>query len=278
MTSIWKHLFRIQEPALLILITFLVFPLSVASAESLYSASKKGKEAFDSGEYEKSLDFYTRAQLEAPENQTVFFNLGNAQYKNKDYEAALGSYLKALNGEDEALKQKAHYNIGNTWFRQGKYDEAIKSYTKALEMNPEDTRAKENIEFTKKVREMQKQQQQNQDQDKNNENKDEQQDKEKGQQNQSQQSENKKEENKKKGTDPEENKEENAEKNTPPEPEKEDDGKEPEKQAAQQQKAADEKEGEEKRKQAERLLNRLQDTPGKALMPAYDQRKVEKDW
>ena len=32
------------------------------------------------------------------------------------------------------------------------------------------------------------------------------------------------------------------------------------------------------KKQAERMLNRLQDMPGKALMPDYRERKVEKDW
>jgi Ca-activated chloride channel family protein len=29
---------------------------------------------------------------------------------------------------------------------------------------------------------------------------------------------------------------------------------------------------------AERALNRLKDEPGRALMPRYDKRRVEKDW
>jgi len=30
--------------------------------------------------------------------------------------------------------------------------------------------------------------------------------------------------------------------------------------------------------QAESILNRLNDQPGSALMPAYDKKSVEKDW
>ena len=30
--------------------------------------------------------------------------------------------------------------------------------------------------------------------------------------------------------------------------------------------------------QAESILNRLEDQPGRALMPAYDKKSVEKDW
>jgi len=30
--------------------------------------------------------------------------------------------------------------------------------------------------------------------------------------------------------------------------------------------------------QAEKLLNRLKDEPGRAMMPSYESRHVEKDW
>ncbi len=33
-----------------------------------------------------------------------------------------------------------------------------------------------------------------------------------------------------------------------------------------------------KTKQAERMLNRLRDMPGKAMIPVYREQKVEKDW
>jgi Ca-activated chloride channel family protein len=43
-------------------------------------------------------------------------------------------------------------------------------------------------------------------------------------------------------------------------------------------KPADDSENNEAKKNAEHVLNRLKDQPGKAMIPAYRKTEVEKDW
>jgi Ca-activated chloride channel family protein len=123
--------------------------------ESLYSAGKKGLEAYTKGNYKDACDYYTKAQLEAPDKPEVFYNLGNAQYKNGDFDAALKNYAQALKTKNPDLKAKTHYNMGNAHFRKNDYDASIRDYEEALKINPKDRDALKNIDFVKKVKEQQ---------------------------------------------------------------------------------------------------------------------------
>nr|2AVP_A Chain A, synthetic consensus TPR protein [Methanothrix harundinacea 6Ac] len=64
----------------------------------------------------------------------AWYNLGNAYYKQGDYDEAIEYYQKAL--ELDPRSAEAWYNLGNAYYKQGDYDEAIEYYQKALELDP----------------------------------------------------------------------------------------------------------------------------------------------
>ena len=266
----------------MLLISFFI-PSGNSHGESLYSLGRQASEAFDKGDYQKAADSYTRAQLESPDKPEISYNLGNAQYKNADYDAALNHYKAALKSQDKNLKQKTRYNMGNTYFRKNDYKKAITEYEEALKLNPNDNDARKNIEFVKKVMEQKKQNKpDDQDDKKNDKNKDknDNKDKEKGKDPSD------------KDTDPDDNKgknDENKDKkdredkknqddNSRQDPDKKDPGRNEKKEGPSQGGGPQPHKGSDEQNQAENMLNRLKDNPGKALVPAYRPRQVEKDW
>jgi len=266
------------------LVLALVFSRSPAMAAGAYPSMQKGMEAYQSQDYEAALKFFIDAQLDDPDRSEIFYNIGSAYYKLGDFTSASENFTQALKIENKSLKQKALYNRGNAHYRMGKFDDAISDYEAGLKIVPDDQEALQNIEFVKKMIESQKKQQQgaspDQDQDKSGEQKKSQTEQPQNDQDPGEKSDKRRE---KKGDDGE------------PSPEfgqsmeatKDDDaGQEPsspksEKSAGDQDAGAAQAGPEPDRdqiKQAERMLNRLQDMPGKALMPVYRKRKVDKDW
>ena len=286
---------------------------SVTLAESTYTLIEKGISAYDKQEYETALKHFTDAQVKAPDQAEIYYNIGNTYYQLQDYDAAIDNYTQALNTTDDTLKQKVRYNLGNARFRKQQIKDAISAYEDALTLNSEDQQAKDNLEFAKKVLEQQKQQQQktqdtsekqdkdqsqNQKQQKSNKNpgkdqnsnkqKEDGQNQEKNNPNQQGKEDEQKRSQEKQpdasGADKKDNEgshqkfgdkmEDQAEKQSDQQPSREN---EPAGQGSAQQKSSA-GEDEAQQMQAERMLNRLKDSPGKALIPAYKSREVEKDW
>ena len=182
-------------------------------------------------------------------------------YKISDYSSAYENYTQALKSENNALKQKTFYNRANTYYRMGKLKDAISDYEAALKLDPDDREAAQNLEFVKKMMEMQKQQKP---------------------EDSGQRTEDKSQKSEK----------QDAEKPAPEygksldsKPAAENNGaaasrgvrEDQDKPAAGMPEPKPDQDPD-RMKQAERILNRLQDMPGKALMPVYQERPVEKDW
>lgn len=138
------------------LLAFLFLGLGQVWGENLHSLGKKGREAFEKGDFPRALDAYTKAQLESPEKPEISYNLGNVQYRNGDFDAALLHYKSALKSADRKLKRNVRFNMGNAFFRKGDYDKAIGEYEEALKLDETDNDARRNLEFTKKVRDRKK--------------------------------------------------------------------------------------------------------------------------
>ena len=81
--------------------------------------------------------------------QESFFEDGNRQYQNGDYDAALTSYLQIFESgfESGAL----HYNIGNCYFKQGDLGRSILFYERALALDPRDAAARANLELARSL-------------------------------------------------------------------------------------------------------------------------------
>ncbi|BBO83824.1 hypothetical protein DSCO28_43900 [Desulfosarcina ovata subsp. sediminis] len=263
------------------------------AAPSRANDTRQGIEAYQQGEYDKALKHFTDAQLNAPDKPELLYNVANAYYKTGNFDAAAEHYQKVIETDDKALKQKALYNLGNTEFRRGNAKKAIEDYEAALALAPEDKLTKENMEFVKKALEQQQKQQQSgdrqqnqKDQEQNREQQDQQpsapsegkQDQQQQQQQQEHQAQNPPSDGEQEKKQPEsgnaKDQEQPADQSGAPQPEETED----DQQASASSQPAQPGEPSGDPGQAERMLNRLQDQPGRALMPATGSQRVEKDW
>lgn len=269
-----------------LLAAMLVLPALPARAND----TSQGIQAYEKGDYEKALKHFTDAQLNAPDKPESLYNVADAFYKTGNYDAAIEHYQKVLESDDKALKEKALYNIGNAEFRRGNAKAAIDRYKAALALDPDDRLTKENMEFVKKALEQQQKQQQSDDKKQDKKDQEQNQDKHdqqqpsppEGEQDKQQQQENQAQDNlsdghqdqkqPESGNDMDQEQQEDQS-GTPQPNESKDD-----QQAAAHSQAARPGEQTGDPGQAERMLNRLQDQPGRALMPATGRQRVEKDW
>ncbi len=62
----------------------------------------------------------------------VYLRKGNKAYEDKNYKEAEDDYQKALGDQSAAVKGK--FNLGDAYFRQGQYDKAVDAYKQALSL------------------------------------------------------------------------------------------------------------------------------------------------
>ncbi|MBU4055328.1 MAG: VWA domain-containing protein [Proteobacteria bacterium] len=283
---------------------------STGFAESAFQEVQKGIGAYHQGDYEAALKHFIDAQLKEPDQPEIYYNIGNTYYKLGDFDAAWKNYSEALKSPDKEIREKTRYNMGNARFRKNQLKEAISEYEAALKLGPEDKQAKDNLELAKKKLEEQKQQQENPD---NSKDGDQNQDKKKDQKQNQDQNRQKQEGDQEKAGEKEpfeDNNSSDSEKKDQQEQEQEnqtgssdnssrsqygkemnspsdeagESGNQPENKGEQdpEKPQPDEMQGtsenEMEKQQAERMLNRLKDRPGRALIPAYKSGEVEKDW
>jgi Ca-activated chloride channel family protein len=141
-------------------------------ADSLYSGMQQGDSLYNEEKFDEALNLFVDAQIEAPENIKLKYNIASSHYKMKNYEEAVKGYLDvAAAAQDVKIEETALYNVGNAMYRQGKLQEAVEYYKKAIELNSEDKDAQHNLEFvreeikkkikdSKKTEQQQKQQEQ----------------------------------------------------------------------------------------------------------------------
>jgi Ca-activated chloride channel family protein len=270
--------------SLLLVVTFLPAAAQAGPAQD-------GLAAYQKGQYDKALELFIQAQLENPEKPELLYNLGNAYYKTGDFESAYQHYLQALKSEDQSLRQKTQYNLGNTSFRKGQMQQAVEHYESALKLDPKDSQARQNLAFVKKIIQQQQKSPPNQqgDRDKDRQDRREQsQSPESGQQG----SENNKQEKQQRSQSGQQSQ---ADQNQDPasapqygqEMDPADDqtrstrtpGDEKDTQnAAAAAKPPEKPDPNRESQSAAKMLNRLDDRPGRAMMPMYRKQTVEKDW
>jgi len=267
----------------------LVLTLLPAAAQA--GPAQDGLEAYKKGQYDRALKLFIEAQLEIPDKPELLYNLGSAYYKTGDFESAYQHYLQALKGEDQSLRQKTQYNLGNTSFRKGQMEQAVKHYESALKLDPDDGQARQNLEFVKKIIQQQQKSPPNQqgDRDKDHKNKREQnqpsesgqQETDKNIQKDSQQSQSgqqsRADQNQNPASAPQYGQEMDAADNQTRSDPKPGDEKDTEK-AASAVKPPDKPDPNRESQPAAKMLNRLDDRPGRAMMPMYRKQTVEKDW
>jgi len=107
-----------------------------------FKTIEKAQKAYESKKYMKSASLWGGIETKSPQKD---YDIGNAYYKAKKYDAAIKSYEKA-EGIDE---NRRLHNIGNSYFQKNNFDEAISNYEKALQVK-EDKDTRFNLELAKK--------------------------------------------------------------------------------------------------------------------------------
>ncbi|HWP64389.1 MAG TPA: tetratricopeptide repeat protein [Candidatus Limnocylindria bacterium] len=141
------------------------------------AAPREAARLYDAGQFEEAAAKYNQALVDEPDSDLLHFNLGAAEYRRGEFEAAARAY-GALPEDPAAL-----YNQGNALYRLGlaaeekapqealgKWAEALAAYRRAIARDPADEDAKFNYEWVrrkidelqKKLEEQQQQQEQQQ--------------------------------------------------------------------------------------------------------------------
>ena len=149
---------------------------------------RKANRQYERGDYDSSIDNYSRALQHDPQSFEAKFNTANVQFR-KAFVDSMQMDVKMLEKAEKTLRKLAQdstrtdieradvaYNLGNSLFAQQKFKEALTCYRDAMRLNPEDREAKYNYALTKEMLKQQQQQQQQQDQNQD-QNQDNQQDK-----------------------------------------------------------------------------------------------------
>jgi Ca-activated chloride channel family protein len=135
----------------------------VALASSCLGAAP-GLDAYRNDNYTEAYQQFEKTLQEHPNTHArdrIEFDAGTAAYKLGDYNKALEWFSQSLLSKDKSLQEKSHYNIGRTLEERadkaetnekalGELQNAQSHYEEALRLDPNDERAKANLEEVKK--------------------------------------------------------------------------------------------------------------------------------
>lgn len=152
----------------LLLILSVLLVAGSACAQSWRDSLKYGKQMYEEGKYKEAYESLVQAQKLAPEGVDLSKDIGNAAYRNGDYEMAEKAFRSvASNAENPGQSSKHWHNVGNTQLKQKDYQSAIESYKQALREDPDNEDARYNLaEAKRRLKKQQQEQKKNQDQQK----------------------------------------------------------------------------------------------------------------
>ncbi|HXM33116.1 MAG TPA: VWA domain-containing protein [Chthoniobacterales bacterium] len=127
-------------------------------------AASPGLDAYRQDKYSEAYQEFEKTLKEHPGTHAtdkIQFDAGAAAYKMGDYDKALEWFSQALLSKDKSLQEKSHYNIGRTLEERAdraktnekaltELGNAQSHYEEALKLDPNDERAKANLEEVKK--------------------------------------------------------------------------------------------------------------------------------
>ena len=110
-------------------------------------ASHPADKAYMNQDYSQAKTEYQAEIQQNPDQATVYYNLGNAYYKEGEYDQAIQAYQEARDGLSPDERIWVDYNLGTALLQKGKIPEAIKVYQNVLANQPDHQQAKQNLEW-----------------------------------------------------------------------------------------------------------------------------------
>jgi len=139
----------------LIFLGILGQPVLAENTKLFAEKIEKANDMFLDGQFDDAGKQYTEAQVDAPDNHELHFNIGDVLYKKGEFDKAIPEFEKALSTPYPKLEAKSHYNIGNCLVQQGKLKEALDAYKRAIKLDRDDEDTKYNIEYVqRKIKEL----------------------------------------------------------------------------------------------------------------------------
>lgn len=129
-------------------------------AQSAHTHLRKGDQAYTRDQYKVAEKHYrSAADLNYGEPQAVY-NLGNALYKQGNWEDAAKRYAQAANEAKTAdHRADALHNLGNSLLKLHKFEQAVGAYEESLRLRPADPETKMNLQMARKKRREEQQKQ-----------------------------------------------------------------------------------------------------------------------
>ena len=113
------------------------------------------RKAYANKEYAKALKYYESAQQKAPDDIDLSDEMAQSAYRSRDFERAEKIYKQGSGSKvNKRSRGDAMHNMGNAQMRQENYEAAVESYKEALRNNPNDEETRYNLsEAVRKVQE-----------------------------------------------------------------------------------------------------------------------------
>ncbi|MNK41038.1 tol-pal system protein YbgF [compost metagenome] len=93
-----------------------------------------GESYFNLKQYDKAIPYLKEYHGKKGKwNNTDFYQLGYAYYKQGDYENAIAQFNKIIEGND-SVAQNAYYHLGESYLKSGKKQQALNAFKNASEM------------------------------------------------------------------------------------------------------------------------------------------------
>jgi Ca-activated chloride channel family protein len=164
----WSKSFDIFKKTFLFLfLCSLSFP---AWAQDDKKEVREGIKKYKDEQYNEAEIAFRRGMEKDSLSYAAKFNLGDALYKQNQFEQAEASFKNLSSDEQQTGTNRAKlmHNLGNAQLQQKKYKESIDSYKQSLRLNPADDETRTNLAYAQQMlKNEEEQQQQNQNQDKN---------------------------------------------------------------------------------------------------------------
>lgn len=139
-----------RSAALVLLLALGALAPAPARADGASSLVRQGLERYRTKDFAGAQKAFIQAQVQEPDAPEIAFDLGNARYRAGDFESAFSSYSDALRNAPDDLKAKILYNRGNAAYRSGRLQDAVRDYEAALKRNAGDEDARLNLAFVKR--------------------------------------------------------------------------------------------------------------------------------
>lgn len=251
-----------MEKKTLAIIALILCTISVSVAQENKRKVVEANELYADSAFLKASELYNSVDPSSEYKGQANYNAANSLYKADSLDKAIELLQnQAQLFDNKSDKARSYHNLGNAQLKSGKLEDAVKAYKQALKNNPSDEETRYNYTKAKKMLEQQQQQQKDKPEDKKDEKKD-----------------------KKEEQDKKDQRKEEEEKKQEDDQKKEDQQSQEEQEQQQEQQQQQQKQASASKKQAEQMLNALNQEEKGIQKKVKKQKgkgkkiKIEKDW